>query len=89
MGAIIRYTSKPMALPDTAQAQILGNHTYYADTAPSVLYVNFSNRNSSLHTVRQYDLGPTVNEPASESEPPLEKTVWSLVSKFVHSVAML
>ncbi|XP_076453860.1 sodium/hydrogen exchanger 9-like [Babylonia areolata] len=76
MGAIIRYTSKPIQLPESASAKVLGNRTYYADDAPSVLYVNFSVRNSTTQfSLRQYDLGDVVDEPVGESEPPLEKTV--------------
>ncbi|KAL8574823.1 hypothetical protein ACOMHN_031930 [Nucella lapillus] len=75
MGAIIRYTSKPIALPASAHAKVLGNYTYYAEEAPSILYVNFSVRNSSEVSTLQYDMGDIVDEPAGGSEPPLEKTV--------------
>ncbi|KAL8597910.1 hypothetical protein ACOMHN_063806 [Nucella lapillus] len=73
VGAIIRYTSKQSKLPEYASAQITGNHTYYWSDAPTILHVNFSLKNSSKHSVLQYDLGATVNEPLTE--PPLERTV--------------
>ena len=74
VGAIIRYTNKPTGIPEYASAQILGNRTYYSDDAPTILYVNYTNRNATTYSVKQYDLGATVDEPISE--PPLEKTVF-------------
>lgn len=74
VGAIIRYTSKQIDPPAYASAKILGNVTYYSDDAPAILYVNYSERNASIYSVKQYDLGATVDKPVSE--PLLEKTVF-------------
>ncbi|XP_070174043.1 sodium/hydrogen exchanger 9-like isoform X3 [Littorina saxatilis] len=76
VGAIIRYTSKPMDVSrDYVRAKIISeNHSYYTDNAPTALYVSFFARNSSADpTIRQYDLGAPVDEPITE--PPLERTV--------------
>ena len=74
VGAIIRYTSKAMDRPDFASAKVVSDRTYYVDDAPAILYVNYSDRNTTGYSIKQYDMSGTVDEPI-DTEPLLERTV--------------
>ncbi|XP_025079099.1 sodium/hydrogen exchanger 9-like isoform X7 [Pomacea canaliculata] len=73
VGVIIRYTSSPNATQGYATAVVTDNTTYYSDSPPDIVYINFSVRNTTNQLRIKYDLAGTVNIPVTE--PPLERTV--------------